>query len=131
MKTPNSIFDPHHHSWIERAQLTRRLQNDVDAACAQLGLPAMQEYTVWYEQGNLQIKTSASFTTRLRQVEPDLLDFLASNDWVVNKISYVCTKNTSHIKQHLLKNVWLNPNIAKYGKRIKPSAEQRALLKIR
>ena len=130
MKSPNSILDFNQHSWFAKAKLLQRLKHDVSKGCAKLGFLQGDDCELLLEQDHLQIKTNAALSTRLRQIEPDLNQYLNDNGWNIVRISFVTVRNAQLLSRQIPTPEWINPNVVRYGKRIKPSIEQSALLKL-
>ena len=130
MKTTDSVLNFNQHSWFTKAKQLQRLQADVNAACIKLGFSQMNDCELYYDTGHLQIKTNAAFSTRLRQLEPDLKSQLNQNGWDISQISLVLTKNALIFSRHIKAAEWVNPNLLRFGARKRPTAEQRALLNL-
>lgn len=130
MKTPNTILDFNQHSWFAKVKQLQRLKLDVSNGCAALGFLQANDCELSLEQDHLQIKTSAALSTRLRQIEPDLQIYLNDRGWSISRISFIAIQNALLLSKHIPTTVWVNPNVLKYGKRLKPTSEQSVMLKL-
>jgi hypothetical protein len=128
MKSPQSLIDFTQQSWFAPAKQMQRLQADVSAACETLGLAQAQQCELYLEGQLLTIKSNAALSTRLRQVEPELLSCLVSQGWAITAIKLQVVKHASALSQHLKQVQWISPNELRYGKRLAPTPSQRALI---
>lgn len=102
----------------------QRLQADVHAALNGLGLGQLMGYSIQHDANVLTLKTSAANATRFRQVCPELLTALNAKSWAFTEITLTILKNVNSLNQFTQKTAWINPNLARYGKRSLPSGAQ-------
>ncbi len=128
MRTPQTVMSFTHHSWWHTAKQLQRLQADVTLLCGALGVPQAAQCELLLLDGILKIKASASLATKLRHIEPELKTQLNDKAWNITAIELGVVRNASELKKHLTGTQWVNPNIARYGKRTLPSEAQRAFM---
>jgi hypothetical protein len=131
MKTPNTILDFNQHSWFAKVKQLQRLKLDMSNGCALLGFYQANDCELLLEQTHLQIKTNAALSTRLRQIEPDLNKYLNEHGWAISRISFIAIRNAQLLSKHIPSPEGTNPNVLKYGRRLKPTPEQSAMLKLK
>jgi hypothetical protein len=128
MKTTHSVMNFTQQAWWEDVKQLQRLQTDVAQQCANLGVPQAVQCELLLRHGVLTMKASAGLITRIRHIEPELKQLLNSKAWNITAIELSVVRNASGLSKHLTTQPWLNPNIARYGKRTLPSESQRAQL---
>ncbi len=122
------MIDFTQQSWFSNAKQIQRLQADVSAACAALGLAQGELCELYFEQQQLTIKSNAALATRLRQIEPELLRCLSDKGWPITAIKLVVVRHAKTLSTHLKQAQWISPNEIRYGKRQAPTASQRAFI---
>jgi hypothetical protein len=128
MKSPESVLDFTQHSWFIKAKQIQRLQFDLSAIFETCGLKQNTPYEIFQTPDVLTIKSNAALLTRMRQVEPEILDALATKGWHIQHLKFLVTKQDRLLNTRLGKNIWINPNELRYGKRSLPTQAQRELI---
>ena len=128
MKTPVAALNFNQQTWYAKAKQHQRLQADLIAVCASLGVMQAEHCEILLTELRLSIKTNAALATRLRQIEPELLAGLCAKHWPLTQLQFTVVRHAHALSAHLSSHRWINPNVQRYGPRTQASSELRARL---
>ena len=128
MKSPVSVLNFTHQSWLSTAIQVQRLQFDLATVLNLFDLISNNQYEIYLDSTHLTIKSNAAFLTRLRQIKPELLNELATKGWRIENLTLLVVKHADALNTHIKRTTWISPNELRYGKKCIPTQEQRNLI---